>query len=213
MKYKAGDRVRIVSERTKNMNQDGKMDCWLGKIMTVRNVVDEYKRYEMSEDSCRWVWDDDMIAGLAEPEMTAEEVLKILAEIRNCETEKRKCEDCPLSFYKNDGVSYCTGAMGVRVEDSAGLLEICRQWKEDHAAPEFETVDVCYIMELLPDGSRRCVHEEDITLSPEQPYGSEREAAEEILKRYCMEHEGRFIALHEVVSRVKHCQVISEDCK
>lgn len=203
MKYKVGDRVRIVSKRTNRMNADGGMDRWLGKIMTVRNIVDEEDRYEMEEDNGFWIWDDDMIAGLAEPEMTAEEVLKILGKIRNCETEKRKCEDCPLSFYKNDGVSYCTGAMGVRVEDCAGLLKICRQWKADHAAPEIETVDVCYIMELLPDGSRRCVYEEDITLSPEQPHGSEREAAEEILKRYCMEHEGKFIALHEVVSRAK----------
>ncbi len=201
MKYKAGDRVRIAGKRTDRMNADGGMDRWLGKIMTVRNAFEKTERYKMEEDNGFWIWDDDMIAGLAEPEMTAEEVLKLLGKIRNCEIEKRKCEDCPLSFYKNDGVSYCAGAMGVRVEDSAGLLEICRQWKADHAAPEIETVDVCCIMELLPDGSRRCVHEEDITLSPETPHGSEREAAEEILKRYCMEHEGKFIALHEVVSR------------
>lgn len=205
MKYKVGDRVRIASERTKNMNQDGKMDCWLGKIMTVRNVVDEYERYEMEEDNGFWIWDGDMIAGLVEPAMTAEEVLKILEEIRDCRKDGRKCEECPLSYDKNDGVSYCINDRGVRMLNSTKLLEICHQWKADHAAPEIETADVCYIMELLPDGSRRCVHEEDITLSPETPHGSEREAAEDILKRYCMEHEGKFIALHEVVSRVKRC--------
>ena len=203
MKYKVGDKVRIVDERVSGMNDAGLMDCWLGKIMTVRNVVDEYKRYEMSEDSCRWVWDDDMIAGLAEPEMTAEEVLKILTEIRDCHKDGRKCKDCPLSPYKNDEVTYCSDNRGVRVFNSTKLLEICRQWKADHAAPEIETADVCYIMELLPDGSRRCVHEEDITLSQETPYGSEREAAEEILRKYCAGHEWKFIALHEVVSRVK----------
>ena len=203
MKYKVGDRVRIASKRTDGMSAGGGMDRWLGKTMTVRNAFEKSERYEMEEDNGFWIWDDNMIAGLAEPEMTAEEVLKILAEIRDCYKDNRRCEDCPLSFYKNDGISYCTGTMGVRVEDSAGLLEIFRQWKADHAAPEIETADVCYIMELLPDGSRRFVHEEDITLSPETPHGSEREAVEEILRQYCMKHEGRFIALHEVVSRVK----------
>ena len=213
MKYKVGDRVRIVDGRVPGIDMSEEMSYWLGKTMTVRNVIDEYERYEMEEDGGFWIWDDEMIDGLAEPEMTAQEVLKILAEIRDCHKDRRKCEDCPLSFYKNDCVSYCASNMGVRVTDSAGLLEICRQWKADHAAPEIETADVCYIMKLLPDGSRRCVHEEDITLSPETPYGSEREAAEEILKRYCMEHEGKFVALHEVASRVKRCQVIWEDCK
>lgn len=203
MKYKAGDRVRIADERITGMDMSGGMDCWLGKIMTVRNVVDEYERYEMEEDNGLWAWDDDMIAGLVEPEMTAEEVLKILTEIRDCHKDGRKCKDCPLSSYKNDEVTYCSDNRGVRVFNSTKLLEICRQWKADHAAPEIETADVCYIMELLPDGSRHCVYEEDITLSQETPHISKREAAEEILKRYCMEHEGKFIALHEVVSRAK----------
>lgn len=64
-----------------------------------------------------------------------------------------------------------------------------------------ETVDVCRIIKLLPDGSRRCVHEADI--EPDAPLGSERLAAEEMLKAYCMEHEGDYIAVHEVVSRIK----------
>lgn len=201
MKYKAGDRVRIAGKRTDRMNADGGMDRWLGKIMTVRNAFEKAERYKMEEDNGFWIWDDDMIAGLAEEEMTAEEVLKILEEMRNCYKDGRKCKDCPLSLDKNDGVSYCASDRGVRMLNSTKLLEICRQWKADHAAPEIETDDVCYIMELLPDGSRRCVHEEDITLSPEQPYGSEREVVEEILRKYCAEHDGKFIALHEVVSR------------
>ena len=155
MKYKVGDRVRIVDGRVPGIDMSEEMSYWLGKTMTVGGVVDEEECYEMEEDSGLWAWDDEMIAGLAEPEMTAEEVLKILAEIRDCHKDRRKCEDCTLSFYKNDGVSYCADNIGVRVTDSAGLLEICRQWKADHAAPEIETVDVCYIMELLPDGSRR----------------------------------------------------------
>lgn len=53
------------------------------------------------------------------------------------------------------------------------------------------------------DGSARCVHEEDIKPDPDLPYGGEQLAAEDILQRYCMEHEGVYRAVHEVISRVK----------
>lgn len=55
---------------------------------------------------------------------------------------------------------------------------------------------------MLPDGKKRCVNEEDI--KSDLPFcGDEREKVEKTLKRYCMEHDGEFIAVHEVVSRVK----------
>ena len=78
------------------------------------------------------------------------------------------------------------------------------QWKSDHEKkePEIETVDICRIIEILPDGRKRCVHEEDI--KSELPFGGdERQKVEEMLKKYCMEHDGNFIAVHEVLSRVK----------
>ena len=76
------------------------------------------------------------------------------------------------------------------------------QWKSDHEKkePEIETADICRIIEIQPGGRKLCVHEEDIDL----PFdGYERQKVEEILKRYCMEHDGEYIAVHEVVSRVK----------
>lgn len=83
------------------------------------------------------------------------------------------------------------------------IVRLIEQWKFSHEKkePEIETVDVCRIIEAQPDGYKRCVHEEDIRMDAGSPYGSEQ--AEEILKRYCMEHEGKFIAVHEVISRVK----------
>lgn len=85
------------------------------------------------------------------------------------------------------------------------LVDLVNQWKADHSKkePEIETVDICRIIEIMPDGKKRCVHEEDIKAEPELPYGNEQIAVHEILKRYCMEHDGDFIAVHEVVSRVK----------
>ena len=70
-KYKVGDKVRIVDHRTDNMHHFGKMDKWLGKVMTIRECL--FSGYWMEEDSGEnigfgWRWDDDMISGLAEPE-------------------------------------------------------------------------------------------------------------------------------------------------
>lgn len=69
-KYKIGDKVRIVDYRTDRMNYFGGMDKWLGKVMTIRDVSSP--GYWMREDygenkGYGWLWDDDMIFGLAEP--------------------------------------------------------------------------------------------------------------------------------------------------
>ena len=126
------------------------------------------------------------------PELTAEEVLRICNEI--C-TSTLTCVHCPMDgncFYENDS-------------DYLKVIEICQQWKSDHEKKELEieTVDICRIIEVLPDGRKRCVNEEEIMPDPELPYGYERDSVNQILKRYCMEHDGEFIAVHEVVSRVK----------
>lgn len=71
MAYKVGDKVRIVDYRTDRMNDFGEMDKWLGKVMTIRDLSSP--GYWMREDygennGYGWLWDDDMISGLAEPE-------------------------------------------------------------------------------------------------------------------------------------------------
>lgn len=70
-KYKVGDKVRIVNHRTKFMNIYGDMDKWFGKTMTIRTILPMgYHMVEDREENCceGWYWDDDMIAGLAEPQ-------------------------------------------------------------------------------------------------------------------------------------------------
>ena len=71
MKYKVGDKVRIVSKWGKgcNQNSDGKMDKWLGKNMTIRAIY-YGSTYKMKEDAAEWrgdgwTWNENSIAGLA----------------------------------------------------------------------------------------------------------------------------------------------------
>ena len=135
------------------------------------------------------------------PEMTADELLNILNEIIHCGV--RRCDECPLA---ENGETLCTDdAGGVKISNPDKLISICQQWKANHEKkePEIETVDICRIIEIQPDGKKRCVHEEDISDGELMYSGDAVENCRYILKNYCKEHDGEFIAVHEVVSRVK----------
>ena len=135
------------------------------------------------------------------PEMTAEELLNILNEIIHCGV--RRCDECPLA---ENGETLCTDDVGgVKISNPDKLISICQQWKSDHEKkePEIETVDICRIIEIQQDGKKRCVHEEDISDGEIMYIGDAVENCRYILKNYCKEHDGEFIAVHEVVSRVK----------
>lgn len=74
MKYKVGDKVRIVNDSSIDTWPDDMMD-WAGKVMTIRevhrNIVSGAGCYRMEEDRSKGFpgryWYEDMIAGLAEP--------------------------------------------------------------------------------------------------------------------------------------------------
>lgn len=65
MKYKVGDKVRIKEVRGK-FNWVYEMDQYLGKVMTVVDVVPCANGYKMAEDNKRWFWNEPFISGLAE---------------------------------------------------------------------------------------------------------------------------------------------------
>lgn len=134
----------------------------------------------------------DGFSDLILPELTAEEVLDICHKI--CRGRKY-CNECLMSG----------NCFAGEEPDFTKVIEICAQWKSDHEKkePEIETVDICRIIEIQPDGRKRCVHEEDISDGELMYSGDAVEKCRYILKNYCMEHDGEFIAVHEVVSRVK----------
>ena len=71
MKYKVGDKVRIVKKKNGACWAPyNEMDKWLGKIMTIRYACNS--RYKMEEDISEydgngWTWYEDMIESLACP--------------------------------------------------------------------------------------------------------------------------------------------------
>lgn len=150
-----------------------------------------------------WTGDGDKnteFSDLILPELTAEEVLRISTEICNASD----CDNgCPLAAELDDFTKQCMICPKSLKTYSETTPIICAQWKSDHKKkkPEIETVDICRIIEVLPDGRKRCVHEEDLASGSTD--AEIKILVESELKRYCMEHEGEFIAVHEVVSRVK----------
>lgn len=71
MKYKVGDKVRIVSEWGEGcgQNERGEMNKWLGKNMTIRAIYYGCS-YKMKEDVTEWrgdgwLWNENCIAGFA----------------------------------------------------------------------------------------------------------------------------------------------------
>ena len=160
-------------------------------------LIKDLKNQTWGIADCATVEFSDLIL----PEITAEELLNILNEIIHCGV--RRCDECPLA---ENGETLCTDDKGgVKISNPDKLISICQQWKYEHEKkePEIETVDICRIIEIQPDGKKRCVHEEDISDGELMYSGDAVEKCRYILKNYCKEHDGEFIAVHEVVSRVK----------
>lgn len=79
------------------------------------------------------------------PELTAEEVLQICHEM----CKGMLCNECLMNV----------NCFASPMSDFKKVVEICEQWKADHEKKELEieTVDICRIIEILPDGRKRCV--------------------------------------------------------
>lgn len=99
MEYKVGDRVRIVSETTEGMNWIGEMDVYLGKVMTIKNIISGLifgGRYKMAEDDGEYYWDDSMIAGLASETPFDFNAWKDKDVCMHCKTEEEAEDFCKV---------------------------------------------------------------------------------------------------------------------
>lgn len=186
MKYKAGDKVRVRSDLKERMGYGCQrftdaMKKQMGKIVTISNVVDD-RYYYIKEDNYNWT--DEMLEPVEE-ELTAEEAIRLRGEI----CDGRDCSCCKLSAY-NNGMGIICDELEAKHPERA--IEILKQYKKEHEKKEIEVVQKLYC--LVIDEKRTVVHEEEI---------DNHDSCEEVLKRYCEEHDGKFFAIAECRYEVK----------
>lgn len=183
MKYKVGDKVKVRKD-LKNYELVGcylftkEMGTYRGKNVTIRNVSRD--GYEIEEDNGAYQWIDEMLEPVEE--LTAEELAKIISNI--CEVHN-ECEKCPLFEVK--GEEYCMIGIGKNADKT---LKIAKQWKVDHEKKPIDTENIWYA--VIMDEKRNVVYEEKTN---EAIITSTMK--EEVLKKYCSEHDGKYYAISE----------------
>lgn len=190
MKYKVGDKVRVISilkagEKYGDKKFTKCMEKYRGEVVTISKVY--CNMYCIKEDYEGWYWTDEMFKGLAEDELTAEEAIKIQAEM----CRSIMCKDCEIDKIKEDSYYECAE---YRSKNPDKVLEIIKQWKKDNEKKEVEVefVDVIRIIEDTGD-IKRCVHEErtDVVFSEISA------EIKKVLKDWCKDHDGEFFAVME----------------
>ena len=166
------------------------MEKYRDEVVTISKVY--CNRYCIKEDYEGWYWTDEMFEGLAEDELTAEEAIKIQAEM----CRGIMCKDCAIDRLRYD--SHCECAE-YRSKNPDKVLEIIKQWKKDHEKKEVETERAIMVRVLVGnDCNGKFVHEEEV------PSGETWERAQErVLKEYCENHEGKYISTICGICRVK----------
>lgn len=193
MKYKVGDKVRVRSDLKayeiygSNMLTKS-MEKFVGKTVTISGVgITSYTIEEMEVA----YWTDEMFEPVEE--MSAEEAIKILAEI--C-MKQYTCSKCPIQCI--DRKKTC---VSIRRENPTEVVEVLEQWKADHEKKPIDTELACVVRVIEDTGKvKRCVYEEDVTEEKGEKIGI---VMKRILEEYCKEHEGKFFAVYEEMCRVK----------
>ena len=188
MRYKVGDKMKVRSDLKENIRYGGQifvrdMAVHCGKNVEISKVYND--AYCIKESDREWFWTDEMFEGLAEDELTAEEAIKVLADM--C---ARECKNCELGkLVKESRYSFCSA---YRREHPDKVVEILKQWKKDHEKKEVEVTQKIYC--LVVDEEREVVHEEEIGNS---------DSCMDVLKNYCENHDGKFFSLMEFRYEVK----------
>lgn len=187
MKYKVGDKIKIIRATNGCLGARGKIGIVTNKKSN--NGLGNGREGFNVECSDGEIWriGFESECELLDEELTAEEAIKIQAEM----CRDIMCKDCAIDRLRCD---LCCGCDEFRSKNPDKVLEIIKQWKKDHEKKEVEVefVDVIRIIEDTGD-IKRCVHEERIDVE----FVKISTEIKRVLKDWCKDHEGEFFAVME----------------
>lgn len=187
MKYKVGDKIKIIRATNGCLGARGKIGIVTNKKSN--NGLGNGREGFNVECSNGEIWriGFESECELLDEELTAEEAIKIQAEM----CRSIMCKDCAIDRLRCD---LCCGCDEFRSKNPDKVLEIIKQWKKDHEKKEVEVefVDVIRIIEDTGD-VKRCVHEERIDVE----FVKISAEIKRVLKDWCKDHDGEFFALME----------------
>lgn len=184
MKYKVGDKVKVRSDLKTSVLYGSLYaiaEMIKKKIVTITYVYDGC--YKVVEDD--YAWTDEMLEGLVEDELTAEEAIILRGEM----CEGRSCSRCKLSAY-NNGTGITCNELAVKHPER--YIEVLKQYKKDHEKKPIETEFALYV-QIIEVDTHILKHEEKV----ETDIRSMDVQKAEILKKYCSEHDGKYYAISE----------------
>lgn len=185
MKYRVGDKVRVIS----GLVVDGaygnwafteKMKKYKGKSVTISEVCQDY--YRIKEDEEYGYYTDEMFESVEE--MSAEEAIRLYAKV----CKDSNCYACPV--YEKSGECGCEE---FAINHPEEVIECLKQWKADHEKKPIETEFIWYLL---------VVEEKTHIVKYEKPLKIERERTtdeqkEELLREWCSEHDGKYYVTTE----------------
>lgn len=142
----------------------------------------ERDRYRLAVDNSSRIWTYEMLEPVEE--MSAGEALKTYTEF----CSEHSCNDCPIQ--KLDTTYYCPD---IRKEYPEDVVKVLKQWKADHEKKPIETKWVWYV-KIIEADTHLLKHEELLELDFSIPMDRKKE---EILKKYCAEHDGKYYVTDE----------------
>lgn len=190
MKYKVGDKIKIIKGTSGCFGAGGK----IGIVTDKRSNNGLFSGAEGFNVECNdgtiWRIGFDSVCELLD-ELTAEEVIRLHAEMCG-----PSCSGCELSSSNNGTDSSCRE---FSLKHPERVVEILKQWKKDHEKKPIETEHVWYV-QIIEADTHLLKHEELLETDFSIPMGKKEE---EILKKYCSEHDGKYYAIREMRCVVK----------
>lgn len=194
MKYKVGDKVRVRED----LNIDERYGLLYAidemikkKTVTIAHVYDGY--YGIEENV--FMWTDEMLDGLVEDELTAEEAIRIQAEM----CDNIRCNDCKIGKLRSE-LNTSKGCCYYRSKNPDKVVEVLKQFKKDNEEKEqkIEVVDLIKVMKDVRD-DETCIYAYEIDINKEDINDKMRE----LVKEYSDEQNSKICAKYERICRVK----------